>query len=47
MCILTGITESIEFSFIFMAPMFIWDASILAESAYLAAHILNITVGLT
>ena len=45
MCILTGITESIEFSF--NGTNVIWDASILAESAYLAAHILNITVGLT
>lgn len=44
---LTGITEPIEFSFIFVAPILYVVQVLLAGSAYMIAHILNITVGLT
>ena len=44
---LTGITEPIEFSFLFVAPMLFAVQVILAGSAYMIAHILNIAVGLT
>ena len=40
-CMMTGITEPLEFSFLFVAP------AVLAGSAYMIAHILNIAVGLT
>ena len=43
----TGITEPIEFSFLFVAPMLFGVQVILAGSAYMIAHILNIAVGLT
>lgn len=43
----TGITEPIEFSFIFVAPILFGVQVLLAGSAYMIAHILNITVGLT
>lgn len=43
----TGITEPIEFSFIFAAPILYGVQVLLAGSAYMIAHILNITVGLT
>lgn len=43
----TGITEPIEFSFIFVAPILFGVQVLLAGSAYMVAHILNITVGLT
>lgn len=43
----TGITEPIEFSFLFAAPMLFVVQVILAGSAYMIAHILNIAVGLT
>lgn len=46
-CMLTGITEPIEFSFLFVAPMLFVVQVILAGSAYMIAHILNIAVGLT
>lgn len=46
-CMLTGITEPIEFSFLFVAPMLFAVQVILAGSAYMIAHILNIAVGLT
>ena len=46
-CMLTGITEPIEFSFLFVAPMLFGVQVILAGSAYMIAHILNIAVGLT
>ena len=46
-CMFTGITEPIEFSFLFVAPMLFAVQVILAGSAYMVAHILNITVGLT
>ncbi|MCD8214628.1 MAG: glucose PTS transporter subunit IIA [Clostridiales bacterium] len=43
----TGITEPIEFSFLFVAPVLFGVQVILAGSAYMIAHILNIAVGLT
>ncbi len=46
-CMLTGITEPIEFSFLFAAPMLFVVQVILAGAAYMIAHILNIAVGLT
>lgn len=46
-CMLTGITEPIEFSFLFVAPMLFGVQVLLAGSAYMVAHILNIAVGLT
>lgn len=45
--VLTGITEPIEFSFIFVAPMLFAVQVVLAGSAYMIAHMLNIAVGLT
>ena len=44
---LTGITEPIEFSFLFVAPVLYAVQVILAGSAYMVAHILNIAVGVT
>ena len=46
-CMLTGITEPLEFSFLFVAPLLFVVQVILAGSAYMVAHILNIAVGLT
>lgn len=46
-CMLTGITEPIEFSFLFVAPVLFAVQVILAGSAYMIAHMLNIAVGLT
>lgn len=46
-CMLTGITEPIEFSFLFVALMLFVVQVILAGTAYMIAHILNIAVGLT
>ncbi len=43
----TGITEPIEFSFLFVAPMLFGVQVVLAGSAYMVAHMLNIAVGLT
>ena len=44
---LTGITEPIEFSFLFVAPLLFGVQVILAGAAYMIAHMLNIAVGLT
>ncbi|MDO5387907.1 MAG: glucose PTS transporter subunit IIA [Clostridia bacterium] len=44
---LTGITEPIEFSFLFVAPALFAVQVVLAGSAYMIAHMLNIAVGLT
>lgn len=44
---LTGITEPIEFSFLFVAPMLFAVQVVLAGAAYMIAHMLNIAVGLT
>ncbi len=46
-CMLTGITEPLEFSFLFVAPALFVVQVILAGSAYMIAHMLNIAVGLT
>ena len=44
---ITGITEPLEFSFLFVAPALFVVQVILAGSAYMIAHMLNIAVGLT
>lgn len=46
-CMLTGITEPLEFSFLFVAPILFAVQVVLAGSAYMIAHMLNIAVGLT
>ena len=46
-CMLTGITEPIEFSFLFVAPALFAVQVALAGAAYMIAHILGIAVGLT
>lgn len=46
-CMMTGITEPLEFSFLFVAPALFAVQVVLAGSAYMIAHILNIAVGLT
>ena len=46
-CMFTGITEPLEFSFLFVAPALFVVQVILAGSAYMIAHMLNIAVGLT
>ena len=45
--IFTGITEPIEFSFLFAAPVLFAVQVVLAGSCYMVAHILKIAVGLT
>ncbi len=45
--ILTGITEPLEFSFLFVAPVLFGISTILAGAAYMLCQMLNITVGLT
>ena len=44
---MTGITEPIEFSFIFAAPILFAVQVLLAGAAYMIAHILHVAVGLT
>lgn len=44
---LTGITEPLEFSFLFVAPILFVVQVVLAGTAYMVAHMLNIAVGLT
>lgn len=44
---LTGITEPIEFTFIFVAPFLYAVHSVLAGAAYMLMHILNVGVGMT
>ena len=46
-CMATGITEPLDFSFLFVAPALFVVQVILAGTAYMIAHILNIAVGLT
>lgn len=46
-CMFTGITEPLEFSFLFVAPALFAVQVVLAGSAYMIAYILNIAVGLT
>lgn len=45
--ILTGITEPLEFTFLFSAPILFGVEVVLAGSAYMIAHMLNIAIGLT
>ncbi len=45
--ILTGITEPLEFSFLFVAPVLFGISAVFAGLAYMLCSILNITVGLT
>ena len=44
-CMLTGITEPLEFSFLFVAADPVCSAGDPAGAAYMIAHILNIAVG--
>ena len=44
---LTGITEPIEFTFLFVAPMLYVIHSVLAGLSYMLMHILNVGVGMT
>ena len=46
-CMATGITEPLEFSFLFVAPLLFVVQVVLAGSAYMVAHMLDIAVGLT
>ena len=46
-CMATGITEPLEFSFLFVAPALFAVQVVLAGTAYMIAHMLNIAVGLT
>ena len=46
-CMATGITEPLEFPFLFVAPALFAVQVVLAGSAYMIAHMLNIAVGLT
>ena len=46
-CMATGITEPLEFSFLFVAPALFAVQVGLAGTAYMIAHMLNIAVGLT
>lgn len=46
-CMATGITEPLEFSFLFVAPALFVVQVVLAGSAYMLAHIMNVAVGLT
>lgn len=43
----TGITEPLEFSFLFVAPALFAVQVVLAGSAYMVAHMLGVAVGLT
>lgn len=45
--IITGITEPIEFTFLFVAPILYIIHSIFAGLAYMIMHILNVGVGMT
>ena len=44
---LTGITEPIEFTFIFVAPIFYGIHCVLAGISFMLMHILHVTVGMT
>ena len=46
-CMATGITEPLEFSFLFVAPALFAVQVVLAGSAYMIAHMLKVAVGLT
>ncbi len=44
---LTGITEPIEFTFLFVAPLFYAIHCVFAGISFMLMHILNVTVGMT
>lgn len=44
---LTGITEPIEFTFLFVAPFLYAIHSVLAGASYMLMHVLNVGVGMT
>ena len=44
---LTGITEPIEFTFLFVAPILYVIHSVFAGLAYMLMHVLNVSVGMT
>lgn len=44
---LTGITEPLEFTFLFVAPAMYMVHCVLAGASYMIMHILNVGVGLT
>jgi PTS system D-glucosamine-specific IIC component len=44
---LTGITEPIEFTFLFVAPVLYVIHSVFAGLAYMLMHVLNVSVGMT
>ncbi len=44
---LTGITEPLEFSFLFVAPLLFGVHAVLTGAAYMITHMLNVGVGLT
>ncbi len=46
-CMLTGITEPLEFTFLFVAPFLYVIHSIFAGMAYMFMHIFNVGVGMT
>ncbi|MCC8049355.1 MAG: glucose PTS transporter subunit IIA [Clostridiales bacterium] len=46
-CMATGITEPLEFSFLFVTPALFAVQVVLAGSCYMVAHMLNIAIGLT
>ena len=45
--VLTGITEPIEFTFLFVAPVLYVIHSVLAGLAYMLMHVLGVSVGMT
>ncbi len=45
--VLTGITEPIEFTFLFVAPVLYVIHSVFAGLAYMLMHLLNVSVGMT
>lgn len=45
--ILTGITEPIEFTFLFVAPILFVSHVLLAGTAFLLGHVLKVTIGFT
>ena len=45
--VLTGITEPLEFTFLFVAPVMYAVHCVLAGLSYMLMHILNVTVGMT
>lgn len=44
---ITGITEPIEFTFLFVAPLLYAIHCVLAGFAYMLMHVLNVTIGMT